>query len=359
MKVYFYHTQDVASIYGQWKEGKYPGHLLYGATHLNKYGVDVIMHEYPPMYNHRLKHAFLTAWRILTCGKSYDVLYATSFAGLELIVMLRALRLFRKPVVLWHHQPIVKSGSKLREFVARLFYKGIDRMFFFSDAIIKESLKSSKADVAKMQMVHWGADMDFYDRVIQEVDKELKEKGEGHSGFISTGKERRDMPTLINSFSRTDYRLDIFVSHGACEDDYHKIIGEIDVPPNVHVNFIRGLIINELAHKVYRRQCVVICCKKTNYTVGLTTLVEALALGLPVVCTRNETFAIDIEASKSGIVVDYGDVDGWERAIKYIATHPTDAEEMGRNGRELSKRIFNLEVMAKEVAEGIKFVIKA
>ena len=155
MKVYFYHTQDTERILNEWKEGLYPGHLLYGATHLPKYGVEVIPHLYKPFYDHRLKLTLLTAWRILTCGKKYDALYATSFRGIEGLIFLRALGLYRKPIVIWHHQPIVEAKGWLRERVSRLFYRGIDHMFFFSQQLVDESLKATKAQKERMQVVPW------------------------------------------------------------------------------------------------------------------------------------------------------------------------------------------------------------
>ena len=45
MRVYYYHTVDVGTMYKGWKEGIFPGHLLYGATHLPCHGIDVMFHQ--------------------------------------------------------------------------------------------------------------------------------------------------------------------------------------------------------------------------------------------------------------------------------------------------------------------------
>ena len=354
MKVYFYHTQDLSRIYKEWREGIFPGHLLYGATHLPRHGIETIMHPFKPFYNNRLKLTLLTAWRILTCGKSYDALYASSFMGIELIILLRAIRIYRKPIVIWHHQPIVTAKNPLRQLISRLFYKGIDHAFFFSDYLISQSLKSGKMPRERMQMIHWGADIDFYDRVIRET----REGEHGRTGFISTGKERRDMPTLVNAFAQTEQHLDIHIAYGAGKDDYRKIFSSISLPKNVKVNFINGLCPYELSLKVCRAQCAVICCMPTNYTVGLTTLVEALALGLPVICTNNPTFAFDIDKEEVGITVPSGDIKAWENAIERIATDTKEAERMGRNARALAERLFNLNNYSAEIAHTLKAVIR-
>jgi glycosyltransferase involved in cell wall biosynthesis len=353
MKIYFYHTQDLSRIYKEWQQGIFPGHLIYGATHLPKHGIDVYMHPFKPFYNNRLKLSVLTAWRILTSGKKYDILYASSFMGIEILILLRALRIYRRPIVIWHHQPIVRAKKSLRELVSRFFYKGIDHAFFFSDNLIAESKKANKMKTERMEMIHWGADIDFYDRVIKETGTKHRE------GFISTGKERRDMPTLVKAFAETKEKgakLDIHIAYGAGKEDYKKIFSTISIPQNVKVNFINGLCPYELSKKVCNASCVVISCMPSNYTVGLTTLVEALALGVPVICTRNDTFAIDIDKEGVGITVPTGDVNAWKNAIEYIITHPDETQKMGHRARLLAERLFNLESYSAEIAHSIRKV---
>ena len=109
-----------------------------------------------------------------------------------------------------------------------------------------------------------------------------------------------------------------------------------------------------LATEVCGSRFVVICCQDFPYTVGLTTLVEAFALGLPVICTRNPKFEMDIEKERAGIYVDYNDVEGWKQAIAYLYTHPEEARQMGRNGRNLAEREFNLEHYTYELSVILK-----
>ena len=347
MKVYFYHTQDLNMIQKKWKEGRFPGHFLYGATHLPKEGVDVVMHKHKAIKS-RFKLMIYVAWSVMTCREHFDAIYATHWDGLELIIFLRALHLYPHPIIIWHHQPITEADSKFREMMARLFYKGIDHMFFFSEKLKEVSLKSPKANEERMQVCPWGADLDNYDRL------KIEYPVEEHVGFVSTGKEKRDMPTLIRAFSATGQELNIYIAYNACGDNYVEILNDLRPSANVHINFIKGLIPNELAQKVWAAKCVVICCKETNYTVGLTTLVEALALGLPVISTRNETYPFDIEKEGVGIVVPYYDSVAWEKAIRFIVSNPEEAEEMGRKARQLAEKSFNLDICTHAVAEAIK-----
>lgn len=350
MKVYFYHTQDLNFIYRKWKEGRFPGHFLYGATHLPQHGIEVIMHKHK-VFSNNIRRMLYVTWQILSCKQNFDAIYATHWNGLEIIIFMRALHLFNKPIIIWHHQPIVKAENSIRELLAKLFYKGIDHMFFFSERLIQDSLKSDKAKPERMQMCHWGADLDCYDRIMAENSSVT------HKGYISTGKERRDMPTLTRAFSATGLDLNIFISTNACGDNYVHILNDLRPSSNIHVNFIKGLIPCELALKVWQSQCVVICCQETNYTVGLTTLVEALALGLPVIATRNQTFPFNIDKEGVGITIPYYDSVTWEKVLRHVSQHPEELQEMGTKARLLAEKTYNLVQCALEVAQAIKKVV--
>lgn len=344
MRIYYYHTQDIQRIWKEWHQHLFPGHLLYGATHFKDYGIDMILHQHNPTTSH-WRLTLYNTWRILTCRQHYDVLYATSFRGIEVIIFLRALHLFRHPIVIWHHQPIVKAKGWLRERIARLFYKGIDHMFFFSEKLVNDSLQSVKARPERMHIAHWGPDLDFYDHVISTAGKVERQ------GFISTGKECRDYATLIRAFNRTNLPLELYLNHRNGNIDYDQQIQGINIGNNINASWLNRLMPGELALRVNRAACEVICCMPTNYTVGLTTVAEAMAMRLPILCTRNPQMPIDIEKEGCGIWIDPYDEDAWVEAINYIATHPQEARQMGERGRQLAERIFNLQTLTSDVAQ--------
>lgn len=376
MKVYFYHTQNIQYCLRRMAEGEFPSHFLYGACHLADNGIDVVYHRSPHHELSRLKTALYTAWCVLTCRERYDALYATHYKGLELVVLLRALGLFRKPVIVWHHQPIVKSKSRLRELLGRFFYKGFDRLIFFSQKLVDDSLKAPKADPRKLVVGHWGADLAFYDKIKAELNSEQPSLSHhltispshpltpspSHPltpspSFIATGKEQRDQPTLIEAFNRTGRHLVLYIGINPNPNVPNPNLEAVErcVPAdNIDVVKICGLLPYEIAREVAKADCVVICCHRTRYTAGLTTVVEALALGLPVICSRNPQIPVDFDRLGCGISVEYGDVEGWQRAVEYIATHPDEARLMGERGRALAEQMFNDERCAKEVAEWIK-----
>ena len=123
---------------------------------------------------------------------------------------------------------------------------------------------------------------------------------------------------------------------------------------NVEIHYGDRPIPHEIALHVAQSRCVCICCQESNYTVGLTTLVEALALGLPILYTRNPQMPMDIEAEGCGFWLEPKDVEGWKEKLCFIADHPEQAEAMGKRGRALAERYYNIKQCAKEVANIIK-----
>lgn len=350
MKVYFYHTQNIQYCLSRMQQGEFPSHFLYGACHLSSSGIDVVYHRSPSKEMSRLKTALYTAWRVLTCREHIDAVYATHYKGLELLILLRAIGIFRKPIVVWHHQPIVTPKSKLREWGGRLFYRGMDRLIFFSQKLVDDSLHSPKANPKRMVVGHWGADLDFYDRMRNQ------EKDAGFV-FIATGKEQRDQHTLIEAFNRTGLPLKLYIGINpdpTVPNPNLDAVRSYKPAANIDVREICGLLPYEIALDVAKAQCVAICCKHTRYTAGLTTVVEALALGLPMVCSRNPQIPIDFDREGCGISVEYGDVEGWQRAISYLASHPDEARRMGERGRQIAEERFNDRQCASEVAAVLK-----
>ena len=143
LTIYFYHTRLTRESYEEWKEYKFPGHILYGLPLLENYGIHSVMHKCK-YFSGRLKLMFYATKEILCCKEKYDVLYATSFRGIEPVIFLRALGLYRKPIVIWHHTAVVTNPKPWREQISRLFYKGIDQMFLFSRKLIQDSQKTRK-----------------------------------------------------------------------------------------------------------------------------------------------------------------------------------------------------------------------
>ena len=81
---------------------------------------------------------------------------------------------------------------------------------------------------------------------------------------------------------------------------------------------------------------------------GLTSLLDALAMGRAVIMTRNPLIDIDVELEGIGFWVAPGDIAGWERALRFVEDHPAQAEEMGWRARRLAEDRYNSGAFAEQ-----------
>ena len=101
-------------------------------------------------------------------------------------------------------------------------------MFLFSRKLIQDSLKTRKAPAHKLKLVHWGPDLPFYDHLLAEMPDRKPE------GFISTGKENRDVSTLFQAFAATKEKLDLYIAVSCGNINYKNIIDGFTLPCTLH-----------------------------------------------------------------------------------------------------------------------------
>jgi len=84
---------------------------------------------------------------------------------------------------------------------------------------------------------------------------------------------------------------------------------------------------------------------------GLTSLLEAMALARPVVLTRTPGLQelLDVEQEGVGLYVEPGDARGLRAAVQRLVDDPDGAAAMGRRGRALVERHYQLDRMAAEL----------
>jgi glycosyltransferase involved in cell wall biosynthesis len=64
------------------------------------------------------------------------------------------------------------------------------------------------------------------------------------------------------------------------------------------------------------------------------TLLEAMACGTPVICTRVASMPEIVEDGVTGFIVDPGDCDALGDRLRWLSAHPEEGSEMGQAGRE-------------------------
>jgi glycosyltransferase involved in cell wall biosynthesis len=334
-----------------WANKRYRGELLYGLTHFKENDLGYI---FPHFKKDRPIQA--TSWipnmlDILRDKRKYDIVYTPYYEGLQALIYLRGLRLYRKRIVIWIHTPIEVEGGFLRSCLYKVFLKGIDKIIFTNRKAQTESIQSGRVSEDKTVVLDWGPDLDFFNNIMNEVSgQEYKDVR-----FISTGVDNRDFETIVSAFKGLSQKLDLYVTEKVLYDKYK------DVAENIMVHFIEpnrsqesSLLSSYTVAKELAKSSVSIICSKPvtdrKLAFGLTSVLESTGLGKPIIITRNKYLPQRFEDSMFSLIVKPNDVEDLRNAVIKISTDNELRMKLGENARQFALKKYNLEFFTRDLA---------
>jgi len=101
-------------------------------------------------------------------------------------------------------------------------------------------------------------------------------------------------------------------------------------------------------------QTVVVPLLPSDTDNGVTVILEAMAMGKPVICSRTRGQVDVIQEGVTGLYVPVGDAGALRAAILSLWNEPQRAQQMGRNARAAVEKHHTLEMFtatAKSAAE--------
>jgi glycosyltransferase involved in cell wall biosynthesis len=184
---------------------------------------------------------------------------------------------------------------------------------------------------------------------------------------VSAGLEYRDYPTLFRAVAGLDAEVVIGAASRWSRHTRHQDV----VPSNVRLGSFDYYALRAL---YARAAIVVVPLADVDNQAGVTTILEAMAMGKPVIVTqsvgqtdviedrrrsarggmrpRPESLArlfaerANITLEPNGFYVAPGDADGLRRAIRYLLAHPDERHRLGQAGRRLAEDLFSVEAFA-------------
>lgn len=338
-----------------------PGHLLFAANYLKEvarddFGQDIeVRYLFFDQKGHTttdtLKLNLKLAWRILTT-RHHAVYYGTDPQNLMLLAYMKSLGLYRKPMYAWKYMALSRSARPLTRWMKRLFYQSFDRIFMLTRQHVEESVKAGMTTYRKCRYIEWGEDLDYIGR-IQPARKNSK------TTFISTGKAFRDFDTLCQAFEGVDARLKIFTvkQWGPC--DYQQTLSRYH-NPNIEIHFVDELklapgqtILDCLYAELLAADCSLIICKRVNFGVGYTAVLDAMACHTALIATYHKDNPIDIDRNGIGFTSPAEDVDALHTKIQYLVDHPEETRRFAGQARSLVESRYNIRRVARQVLETI------
>jgi glycosyltransferase involved in cell wall biosynthesis len=323
------------------RRGDYPAHLLYGLVQLRaRFDVALLREDgwAARLPRRRLWRNLSTQVRALLAARRYDVLVSGSGYETLLAAVARRLLRLRRPglVAIVHRPPPAGAVGRL----VRFAYAAHHTLLCISPLAYAELAAGTRA--GNVRRVDWGVDLDFY--------RPTPVPGEGPVRLLSVGKTKRDHDVLVRAMAGLPALLTLYCDAASAPDT--------PLPPNVtvHVAPPGGESVSYAAlHREYARShLVAVPLRRSNDLNGFSSVMEAMASGRGVLCTRTRGAAVDPEALGFGRCAPPGDAAGWRDLIAEVVRDPVLLAEWGERARKVAESDYDLERFVVEIAASIE-----
>jgi glycosyltransferase involved in cell wall biosynthesis len=318
--------------------GEAPDSTLLGQNHLAALGIDARLHD-PALT--RGGSAGRLRWSLREVVLPWELRWADAvFTPLgRLFPLVARLRPRLRVVVVNYDLCTTYVRSKrLRRALLRTSVRSCDAVVCLAEAQRAQLLAQTGIAADRAVTVPLGIDAAFFTT------------GDAPAGgrpvVLSVGKDlARDFATFCAAVAGLDVEARL-VTHP-------RMLAKLDVPPNVTV--LQRLSDTELRDEYARATCVVLPQRRDGYPYGseaggLTALLEALAMGRPVVATDRAVLRDYVVEGETALVVAPEDPAALRAALERVLGEPALAESLGRNARAAVEARFTTERFAADLA---------
>ena len=278
----------------------------------------------------------------------YDVIFTQSErVGLPLAFCMKYLRMKTPHVLIISRiTSMYEKKSRQKMWLLKHTQSAISRMLIWSSVQRKIAIEQLGIPPAKIKLLKRGTDQRFWHpQKVKETDT-----------ICSVGMEMRDYPTLVEALRPIDIPCHIAVgaARGELFETVKKLYSIDKMPENITV----GQKDYEDLRELYSRcRFVVVSVLPTDSDNGLTAILEAMAMGKAVICSRVEGQVDVIQEGKTGIFVPQGDPVAMREAIVDLWNNPEKAGKMGSAGRKHVELYHSLEDFIEAIRNEVVDVV--
>jgi glycosyltransferase involved in cell wall biosynthesis len=280
----------------------------------------------------------LLAWACFRRRKHYAVVFTDGEqVGLPFAALLRITRRRSRHVMIGHR--LSPRKKVLLHRVLRLTGR-IDRVVVYASAQQRFAVDVLGYPPERVVLTTFMVDTAFWRP--ERVDIEPRAR----SLICAVGQELRDYPTLVEAVR--DVAVDVVVAAVSPWSKRADSSAGLDIPPNVEV---RGFDLFELRRLYADASVVVVPLQETDFQAGITTILEAMAMGRAVVCTRTTGQTDTVIDGVNGVYVPTGDVRALRAAIEELLVDPAAADRLGAAGQGWVREHADIDVYVARLAD--------
>ncbi len=273
----------------------------------------------------------LAAARILD---RFDVVFSDGeHLGVPLSLLIRIRWPSKAHLVLGHH---ITTPTKRRVFKLLGAERGMSRILMHSRRQIEVAERELGVLRSRLAFVPYFADTAFWCPRPKAEDTLV----------VTAGREHRDYASLAAACSGMHER--VVVAAGSL----HSPRAPWRIPSSWPRNFeVLGTLDRASLRELYARATVVVVpVLPTDFQAGVTTLLEAMAMGKAVVVTATDGQRDIVDDGETGVLVPPGDPGALRDAVRRLLDDTGERARLGRNARRAVESRFSLDVYATTLA---------
>jgi glycosyltransferase involved in cell wall biosynthesis len=299
----------------------------------------------PPLIkrlNRRLPPGVQLALEVHRRSDEYDAIVTWGERLSMSLMALQALSPSRKP-----HIPMMYWFSKPNvQLPIRAFGKSLNSVVTWPSVQRRFLIERLGFPAEKVHFVKYSADTVFWRPLDLPID-----------GICSVGREMRDYATLIEALKGTDLKCHIAADHVRVNRRFfgHRRVAAAELAATAGPNVTVGAMPLPKLRELYARSAfLVMPLLPTDTDNGISVILEAMAAGKTVICSRTEGQVDVIQDGVTGLFVPQGDPVALRRAMVELWNDPARAKAMGEAARKYVVENHSLEKFCRDVKAAVE-----
>jgi glycosyltransferase involved in cell wall biosynthesis len=170
----------------------------------------------------------------------------------------------------------------------------------------------------------------------------------------AVGLERRDYETLLRAVEDLD--VHVVIAAASPWSKRTEGVATRTIPSNVTVRKFTQYELRQL----YADSCfMVMPLENVKFQAGVTAILECLAMGKAVICSRVPGQTDVVVEGENGRYVPPGDPSTLRTEIRQLLSRPEEAVRLGANGRKLVEREMNLDLYVQRLTGFLRAAIES
>ena len=309
------------------------------AADLRAKGAEVQFLDNTDVEGSKLPNDLALAVRAAQISNRFDAVFTNSESIAIPLALLYRVRGKRPRHVTIAHK--LTTGKK-RLFFRRLkVHNDIDRLFVYAETQRAFGIHSLKIDAAKIRLIRFHADSDFF--------RPQDDVSIIPSQFCSAGLEWRDYPTLVEAARQLPECTFKIAAASPWSKHRNELSGQ-ELPPNVSA---RSYDYRELRALYAESVATIVPLYENDFQAGVTTILESMAVGCPVIATRTAGQKDVIVEGVTGLYVPPGDADALAAAVSRLNKDEKHRQKVGREARGWLVENASLKTWSNTIADDL------